>query len=73
MHVNVCVHASTSVSVCVYASQIQLFIISSANMVWLFLCLFFFSQFCLLFIMLRHTMFGEERKQGSNNVTAWVS
>ena len=43
----VCVCVWVCVWVCVYASQIQLFIISSANMVWLFLAsllsfLFFF-------------------------------
>lgn len=50
-HVNMCVCVQlVCACVCVYASQIQLFIISSANMVWLFYVFpFFFAP--VLFII----------------------
>lgn len=71
---SVCKHVCFCI--CVFASQIQLFIISSANTVWLFYLSPFFllpiSQFCLLFIMLRFAMFVRNRKLCSRNVTALV-
>lgn len=51
VRVNVCAWKHVCVCICEYASQIQLFIISSANMVWLFYVSSFFFFLPVLFII----------------------